>query len=130
MREQVFLEKGVEMNYLIRKCLYMTLCLAFCISAGQLHGQVIYRITGFANNIGGGFGNAPEVAPGETYVAEFEIDLSVEDSDSSPDRGVYSGAIVSSSIEFEGGTFLRLILPVAKLLSSGTMLVAGSFSMT
>ena len=91
------------MNFLIRKCLYMTLCLAFCISAGQVHGQVIYRITGFANNIGDGIGGAPEVGPGETYVAEFEIDLSVEDSDSSPDRGVYSGAIVSSSIEFEGG---------------------------
>ena len=91
------------MNFLIRKCLYMTLCLAFCISAGQVHGQVIYRITGFANNIGDGIGGAPEVGPGETYVAEFEIDLSVEDSDSSPDRGVYSGAILSSSIEFEGG---------------------------
>ena len=91
------------MNFLIRKCLYMTLCLAFCISAGQLHGQVIYRITGFASNIGDGIGDAPEVGPGEAFVAEFEIDLSVEDSDPDPDNGVYTGAILSSSIEFEGG---------------------------
>ena len=91
------------MNFLIRKCLYMTLCLAFCISAGQVHGQVIYRITGFANNIGDGIGGAPEVGPGEAFVAEFEIDLSVEDSDPDPDNGVYTGAILSSSIEFEGG---------------------------
>ena len=91
------------MNFLIRKSLYMTLCLAFCISAGQVHGQVIYRITGFANNIGDGIGDAPEVGPGEAFVAEFEIDLSVEDSDPDPDNGVYTGAILSSSIEFEGG---------------------------
>ena len=104
VREQViFLEKGVTMNYLIRKCLYVALCLSCCISVGQLHGQVVYTITGFANNVGDGLGNAPEVAPGESYVAEFMIDLSVMDSDSSPDRGVYTGAILASSIEFSGG---------------------------
>ena len=91
------------MNDLIRKCLYVALCLSFCMSVGQLHGQVVYTVTGFANNIGAGEGNAPEVAPGETYVAEFMIDLSVVDSDSSPDNGVYTGAILSSSIEFSGG---------------------------
>lgn len=91
------------MNYLIRTCLYLTFCLAFCMSAGQLDGQVVYTVTGVANNLGLSDGRAPEVAADETYVAEFEIDLSVADTDPDPDRGVYSGAIVSSSIEFSGG---------------------------
>jgi len=100
---EVVLGKGVTMKYMIRVCLYLTLCLSFCMSAGQLHGQVVYTITGFANNLGLEMGRVSEVASGETYVAEFEIDLAVADSDTEPGRGVYTGAIVSSSIEFSGG---------------------------
>ena len=73
------------------------------MSASQLHGQVIYTITGFANNLGSDFPTSPEVGDNEMYTADFEIDLSVVDGDSSPDRGQYTGAILSSSIEFSGG---------------------------
>ena len=96
------------MNFLIRTSLYMALCLSFCMSASQLHGQVIYTITGFANNLGSSLLNSPEVGENEMYIADFEIDLSVVDGDSSPDRGQYTGAILSSSIEFSGG-YLSLI---------------------
>lgn len=107
VREQVVFRKGVTMNFLIRTSLYMALCLSFCMSASQLHGQVIYTITGFANNFPSGpIGEvlrAPEVGVNEMYIADFEIDLSVVDGNPSPDNGEYTGAILSSSIEFSGG---------------------------
>jgi len=82
-------------------------CLVFFIALAvpaNLHGQIVYTITGFANNIGEPTeSTAPEVGPGESYVAEFVIDDSVLDSDPETDVGVYTGAILSSSITFSGG---------------------------
>ena len=91
------------MNYLIRKCLFTALCLCFCMSAGQLYGQVTYTVTGIVDTIGGGIFSPSEVADGETFDAVFQIDLSVEDIDPSSERGEFPGAILSSSIEFSGG---------------------------
>ena len=100
-KSKLFLEKGVTMKYLIRTCSCMALCLSFCMSAGQLYGQTTYTVTGSVDNFG--LVVSPEVSDGETFVAEFEIDLSVVDSDSSSERGEYAGAILSSSIVFSGG---------------------------
>ena len=73
----------------------------FFLPADFLHGQVTYTITGFTTNF---FDHIPEVGPGESYVAEFDVDLSVSDSDADdPDRGTYENAILSSSIVFSGG---------------------------
>ncbi len=67
-----------------------------------LYGQVTYTITGFVDFESAGA--APEVSIGEGYIAEFEVDLSVPDSDpDDPNRGVYPNAILSSSIVFSGG---------------------------
>ena len=91
------------MNYLIRTCLCMTLSLAFCLLVGQVNGQTaIYRVTGTIGDLN--LGAIPEVGSNETFVATFEIDLSVPDvALSSDNQGEYPGAILSSSIVFEGG---------------------------
>ena len=74
---------------------------ALFLPADFLHGQVTYTITGFTAEI---FDHIPEVGRGESYVAEFDIDLSVPDSDpDDPIRGSYENAILSSSITFSGG---------------------------
>ena len=86
------------MNSLIRACLCMALCLSFCVSASQVYGQVVYSISGFID----GYGLGSPLA-GESYVAEFEIDTSVLDTDPSSDRGLYPGAILSASVVFESG---------------------------
>lgn len=99
----MFFKKGVTMNYLIRTCLCMTLSLAFCLLVGQVNGQTaIYRVTGTIGDLN--LGAIPEVGSNETFVATFEIDLSVPDvALSSDNQGEYPGAILSSSIVFEGG---------------------------
>lgn len=93
------------MRFLSRtSCCFVVLAALF-LPTDFSHGQVTYTITGFANNLG-----SPDdpllsaaVEAGESYVANFEIDLSVEDTDPSPDRGEYPGAILSGSFEFSGG---------------------------
>jgi hypothetical protein len=102
---EFFFSIGVVMKSLIRTCLCMALCFSFSVSANQLYGQVVYTITGFTNGLGGTDDSvfAPEVSPGESYVANFLIDASVLDTDPSSERGEYLGAILSSSIEFSGG---------------------------
>ena len=99
----MFFKQGVTMNYLIRTCLCMTLSLAFCLLVGQVNGQTaIYRVTGNTGDLN--LGAIPEVGSNETFVATFEIDLSVPDvALSSDNQGQYPGAILSSSIVFEGG---------------------------
>ena len=91
------------MSFLLRAGCCLVVFVAFVVPA-NLNGQIVYTITGFANNIGepGEF-DAPEVGPGESYVAEFVVDDSVLDSDPDSDRGEYTGAILSSSITFSGG---------------------------
>jgi len=86
------------MNFLIRTCLSLSLCVSFFVSANQLYGQVTYSISGAF-----GFNNFPQSLTGERFVAEFEIDLSAPDTDPSLDRGEYPNAIVSATIEFESG---------------------------
>ena len=64
----------------------------------QAEAQVIYTITGVYT------GRSPLVADGESFTAVFEIDDTIVDSN--PDdsnRGLYTGAIVSSSFSFSGG---------------------------
>ena len=88
-------------------------CLLACVAASlffstsnQAVAQITYTITGTANNFTGGDPDnllSPEVGPEETYTAVFEIDDSVADTDPLPEKGLYSGAIISSSIEFSGG---------------------------
>lgn len=99
----MFFKQGVTMNYLIRTCLCITLSLAFCLLVGQVNGQTaIYRVTGTIGDLN--LGAIPEVGSNETFVATFEIDLSVPDvALSSDNQGQYPGAILSSSIVFEGG---------------------------
>ena len=93
------------MRFLLRTGFCFVVLAALFLPANLLHAQVTYTITGFANDLGDPDNPllAPEVAAGETYVAEFEIDLSAEDIDPSPDRGEFPGAIISSSIVFSGG---------------------------
>ena len=89
------------MRFFLRTSFCFVVFAALVLPANLLHGQVTYTITGFVSD---SLSSIPEVAPGESYVAEFEIDLSVPDSD--PDdtnRGVYPNAILSSSIVFSGG---------------------------
>lgn len=83
----------------------MLACGIFISASDQAHADLVYTITGFANNIGdpNDPSLAPEVQAGETYTAVFEIDDSVADSDASAGRGSYAGAILSSSITFSGG---------------------------
>ena len=91
------------MSFLLRIGFCLVFFIALAVPA-NLHGQIVYTITGFANN--SPFDDptlAPEVGPGESYVAEFVIDDSVLDSDPDSDVGVYSGAILFSSITFSGG---------------------------
>ena len=79
-------------------------CLAgsfFLATSNHTEAQVIYTITGFANN-GGPVDGSP-VGVDEPYTAVFEIDDSVVDSDDSAEFGRYSGAILSSSITFASG---------------------------
>lgn len=88
---------------------FLMACLAlistFTFSSQKTFADVIYSITGVANN----FGNpndpnlSPQVQAGETYVAEFRIDTATADVDPSSTRGEYAGAIIASSIEFSGG---------------------------
>ncbi len=96
---------GDVMNSFIRTCWYMALWVGFCGASSQLYGQVVYSISGFANNSGilDSSSRAPEISVGESYIAEFLIDTSVLDSDPSSDRGEYPNAILSATIEFEGG---------------------------
>jgi len=77
----------------------LALCFSFLVSSSQLYGQVVYSISGFVED--GGFASGP--LAGQTYIAEFEIDTSVPDTDPSPDRGLYPNAIVSATVEFESG---------------------------
>ena len=91
------------MSFLLRIGFCLVFFIALAVPA-NLHGQIVYTITGFANN--SPFDDptlAPEVGPGESYVAEFVIDDSVLDSDPDSDRGLFTGAIMSSSITFSGG---------------------------
>ncbi len=78
---------------------------SFALFAGQANGDLLFSITGFANNFGdpGDPALAPEVSAGETFLAEFLIDASAVDSDPSSDRGSYLDAIISSTITFSGG---------------------------
>ena len=85
------------------------ICFMACVAgsllfftSNQVQGQVIYTITGFANN-GGIGGDSPQVGAEERYTAVFEIDDSVVDTDPTEQFGRYPGAIISSSITFEGG---------------------------
>lgn len=81
----------------------IVLLVSFSMVSGQAHADLLYTITGFANTFGDPDELAPEVAPGESYVAEFFVDESTPDSDASDGRGSYLGAITSSSITFSGG---------------------------
>jgi len=87
------------MKFLLRTgfC-FAVLAAVLVLPANLLHGQVTYTVTGFVS-----FSNSAEVTNSQAYVANFEIDLSVEDVNPSPTRGEYPGAIVSSSIEFASG---------------------------
>lgn len=92
------------MKYLTRTFSYMALCFLFSVSASQLHGQVVYTITGVVPV--DPFFNAslpPEVLPGESFVAELTIDQSVLDADPDPDRGEYNGSVLSGATIFSGG---------------------------
>jgi len=117
------------MNYLIRTCLCMTLSLAFCLLVGQVNGQTaIYRVTGNTGDLN--LGAIPEVGSNETFVATFEIDLSVPDvALSSDNQGQYPGAILSSSIVFEGGYVSQVdfsggtVVVVRDLAGSGIFLL-------
>ena len=100
------------MRFLLRTGFCLVVLAALVLPANLLHAQVTYTVTGFANTLGDPdvdnlLGDvdflSPEVAVGESYVAEFEVDLSAADVDSSPDRGEFPGAIISSSIVFSGG---------------------------
>lgn len=92
------------MRFLLSSSFCFLVVAALFLSPDLLHGQVTYTVTGFANlGFEGDPDSAPEVSLGEMYVAQFEIDLSVPDMDSDPTRGLYTGAIVSGSIEFSGG---------------------------
>jgi len=90
------------MSFLLRTGFCLVLFAAFVVQ-DNLHGQMTYTITGFANNLGDDGNLAPEVSAGESYVAEFVIDESVVDGDPQSNRGLYSSAILSSSISFSGG---------------------------
>lgn len=86
------------MRFLLSTCFcFAVLAAALVLPADLLHAQATYTITGFTSS-GNDF-----VGAGETYVAEFQIDLSAPDIDSRPDRGEYPNAILSSSIVFSGG---------------------------
>ena len=63
----------------------------------QVDAQITYTVTGFAGLDGVPLGDGPG------YTAVFEIDPSVADSDDDPVRGLYNGAIISSSIVFDDG---------------------------
>ena len=89
------------MNYLIRRSLCMALCICFCGLGGQLHGQFAYTVNGVVNTNAAGL--IPQVSNGESYAAQFLFDLTAPDIDPSLTRGEYSGAILSSSIQFSGG---------------------------
>ena len=125
----MFFKQGVTMNYLIRTCLCITLSLAFCLLVGQVNGQTaIYRVTGTIGDLN--LGAIPEVGSNETFVATFEIDLSVPDvALSSDNQGQYPGAILSSSIVFEGGYVSQVdfsggtVVVVRDLAGSGIFLL-------
>lgn len=93
------------MSVLLRVGFSVVLFVTLGVQANLLHGQVVYTVTGFANDFG--FPNdpnlAPEVETGESYVAEFQIDATVPDSNPATDEGLYLGSISSSNIEFSGG---------------------------
>ena len=87
-------------------------CFMACVVASlifsmsnQAQAQVTYTVTGFANNfnIGGIASGTPDVGANESFTAVFEIDDSIVDNDPSLEAGLYSGAIISSSITFAGG---------------------------
>ena len=81
-----FLFGGNVMSFLLRAGCCLVVFVAFVVPA-NLNGQIVYTITGFANNFGepGEF-DAPEVGPGESYVAEFVVCL-LYTSPSPRDRG-------------------------------------------
>ena len=87
-------------------CCFMA-CVAgslFFSMADQAEAQIIYTITGFANNLGPDDELlSPQVGLEETYTAVFEIDDSVVDTNPSTERGFFPDAILSSSITFSGG---------------------------
>ena len=85
------------MNFLIRTGLSLSLCFFFFVSAGQLHGQVTYSLSGNFEELFEG------PLDGESFVAEFVIDTSVPDANPDSELGEYPGAILSASIEFESG---------------------------
>jgi len=97
------------MNSLIRTCLCVALCFSFSVSASELYGQAVYSISGVVED-------SDTPLTGEFYVAEFQIDTTVADTDPSPDRGEYPNAILSalvvfgngfiSEIDFSGGTVI------------------------
>jgi len=92
--------------YFIRHAWFcLALVISFALVSSQAQGDLLYTITGFANNIGDPNDPllAPEVSAGESYVAEFLIDEFTPDSNPDPTAGVFAGAIVSSSITFSGG---------------------------
>jgi len=93
------------MKFLIRTFMCVVFCFSICVSADQANGQILYTVTGFANNVGDPNSPflAPEVSAGESYVAQFLIDTAALDSDPSSGRGEFEGAILSSTIEFSGG---------------------------
>ena len=90
-------------------CKHARFCLALVVSfallSSQAQGDLVYTITGFANNVGDPNDPllAPEVSAGETYVAEFLIDEFAADSNPDPGVGEFQRAIISSSITFSGG---------------------------
>lgn len=89
------------MNFLSRCCAYFSVLSVFFFPAEFLHAQVTYTVTGFTSELSD---HIPEVGRGESYIAEFEIDLSTPDSNpEDPNRGSYESAILSSSIMFSGG---------------------------
>ncbi len=102
------------MIFILRTSLYFVALTAIILLPNLLHGQqVTYTITGFSGlNVALdntpstdplSAGQAPEVLNGESYVAEFLVDLSVGDSDPDPTMGLFTDAILFSSIEFSGG---------------------------
>lgn len=75
----------------------------FFSMANQAEAQLIYTISGFAGDTFP-LGPPPVVGSGESFTATFEIDASAVDAEpDNADRGVFTGAIISSSIEFSGG---------------------------
>ena len=74
--------------------------------SNQANADVIYSITGFANN-SGILGDlsllSDDVGINEAYTAVFEIDGSALDHNTPPANGIYAGAINSSSITFASG---------------------------